>query len=79
MKFYEAVVARIEELKKQKELTQYALSTRSTVPQTTLVSIKRLRSKAVSGNIIYLLCEGFDISLEEFYSSPLFSRDNLEM
>lgn len=77
MLFRDAVIQRIEELKKEKNMTQYMLSERSTVPQTTLISIKRKRSNSVSAKIIYLLCEGFDITLAEFYSSPLFSRENL--
>ncbi len=79
MLFRDAVIERIEELKKQKGMTQYMLSERSTVPQTTLISIKRKRSNAVSAKNIYLICEGFDITLTEFYDSPLFARTNLEM
>jgi transcriptional regulator with XRE-family HTH domain len=79
MLFRDAVIERIEELKKKKGITQYMLSERSTVPQTTLISIKRKRSNAVSAKNIYLICEGFDITLSEFYDSPLFARKNLEM
>lgn len=79
MLMQDAIIARIEELKKEKNLSQYMLSVLSTVPQTTLISIKRKRSNAVSAKIVYLLCEGFNITLAEFYDSPLFARSNLEM
>lgn len=69
-----AVVRRIEELKKEKRMTQAELSVMSGIPQTTLISIKRKRSKSVGAYTIYLLCEGFGISLREFYDSPLFDR-----
>ena len=26
---------------------------------------------------LYAICEGFNISLEEFFSSPLFARENI--
>lgn len=79
MLLQDAIIARIEELKKEKNLSQYMLSVLSTVPQTTLISIKRKRSNAVSAKNVYLLCEGFGITLAEFYDSPLFTRSNLEM
>lgn len=79
MQLTDAIIQRIEELKERKQYTQYMLSVMSTVPQTTLISIKRKRSKSVETKTIYLLCEGFGISIKEFFDSPLFDRDNLEM
>ena len=76
MMLYDAVNLRIEELKKENNLNQYRLSEESGVPQTTLVSIKRKRSKDVGISNINKICIGVGISLKEFFDSPLF--DNLD-
>jgi len=58
-------------------LHKYQLYLASGIPQSTLASIKKKRSGAVKISTLYSICEGFNISLEEFFSSPLFSRTNL--
>ena len=78
MKLEDAIILRIEELCKLKEMTKYELYKSSGVPQTTLTSIKKKRSQSVKAITLYWICEGFDISLEEFFSSPLFSRTNIQ-
>ena len=55
----------------------YDLYIKSGVPQTTLTSIKNKRSGSIKAITLYWICEGFDISLEEFYSSPLFKYENI--
>ena len=47
------------------------------MPQTTLTSIKKKRSRSVKIKTLYAICEGFDISLEQFFASPLFDRKTL--
>ena len=58
--------------------TKYDLFKASGVPQSTLTSIKKKRSKSVKIITLYAICKGFDISLEEFFNSPLFTRENIE-
>ncbi len=74
MELYQAIIKRIEELKKQYNFTQYALSEASGVPQTTLVSIKRGRSKDVGISNIWKICDACGITVIEFFSSPLFEN-----
>ena len=73
----DAVALRIEQLCIERKMTKYELSERSGVPQTTLTSIKKKRSTSVKMKTLYAICEGFDISLAEFFSSPLFDRNTL--
>lgn len=73
----DAVALRIEQLCIEQKMTKYELSERSGVPQTTLSSIKKKRSTSVKMKTLYAICEGFDISLAEFFSSPLFDRNTL--
>lgn len=77
MTLSQAVSMRITELLKQRNLTQYALHKLSGVPQSTLSTIINCRFPGMKLRIIYEICEGLEISLEEFFNSPLFSRENI--
>lgn len=77
MKLGDAVILRIEQLCIEQNKTKYDLFKASGVPQTTLTSIKKKRCNSVKVSTLYAICEGFDISLEEFFKSPLFARDNI--
>ena len=78
MPLNEAVAKRIAELCKERGLTQYALSMKSGVPQSTLSTIMSCAFPSVKLRIIYEVCEGLEISLHEFFNSPLFDREVLE-
>lgn len=77
MHLNEAIALRIKELCRQKGLTQYALSMKSGVPQSTLSTIMSCTFPSMKMRIIYEICEGFEIELKEFFDSPLFERENL--
>lgn len=77
MKLEDAVILRIEQLCIERNMTKYDLFKASGVPQSTLTSIKKKRSKSAKIATIYALCEGFNISLADFFSSPLFDRESL--
>lgn len=73
----EAVSLRIKELCKEKGLTQYKLSMKSGVPQSTLSTVMKCMFPSVKLRIIYEICEGFEIDIKQFFDSPLFDRENL--
>ncbi|MBE6684015.1 MAG: helix-turn-helix transcriptional regulator [Ruminococcaceae bacterium] len=77
MHLNEAIALRIKELCRQKGLTQYALSMKSGVPQSTLSTIMSCTFPSMKMRIIYEICEGFEIGLKDFFDSPLFERENL--
>ena len=77
MQLNEAIAARIRELCRQRGWTQYQLSMKSGVPQSTLSTIMNCAFPSMKVRILYELCEGFEIGLEEFFASPLFRRENL--
>ena len=77
MKLADAVILRIEQLCIEQNKTKYDLFIASGVPQSTLTSIKKKRSQSAKISTLYAICEGFNISLEEFFHSPLFARDSL--
>ena len=77
MKLQDAISLRIEQLCMERNMTKYELSQACGVPQSTLTSIKKKRSGAVKVITLYWICEGFDMSLQEFFPSPLFRREEI--
>ena len=72
----EAIAQRIQQLCSQKGLTPNGLATTSAVPQATIKSILNGESKNPGTVTIKKLCDGFEITLGEFFSTPEF--DDLE-
>ena len=77
MSLSEAVSLRVEGLMAERNLTQYRLYKLSGVAQTTIGDIRFRRNKSVSLSIIYEIAQGLDMSLYEFFDSPLFKGDNI--
>ena len=72
----DVLVERINNLCKKKRMTYYALSYKSAVPMTTLIHI--VDKSTVNPGVLTIgkLCDGFGITLKEFFDSPEF--ENLE-
>ena len=77
MQLNEAISKRISELCVQRNMTQYRLSMKSGVPQSTWSTIMNCTFPSMKVRIIYEICEGFEISIKDFFDSPLFDRENL--
>ena len=73
MKTREAIAKRIEELCKQNNLTINGLATKAAVPPSTVKNIIYGVSKNPGIVTIKMLCDGLDISLLDFFNSPLFT------
>lgn len=71
-----AVKERILELCSERYITVNKLATISGVTQSTLNNIISGRNNSTTVSTIKKLCDGLDISISEFFSSPIF--DNLE-
>ena len=74
----EAVSKRLTELLEEHDMTQYQLSIKSGVPKSTIHNIIHCAYDSVKLRIIHELCQGFQISITEFFQSPLFDEVNLE-
>ena len=68
----EAVADRIRQLCKERGLTPNGISIISAVPQATVKSILNGESKNPGTVTIKKLCDGFGITLGEFFSTPEF-------
>ncbi len=77
MRLNEAVSKRIKELCNIYNLTQYQLSQKTGVPQSTISTISKCKFNSMKLRIIYEICDGLEISLVDFFNSPLFDRMNL--
>ena len=72
----EAVVARFMEILKERNMRPNELANLSGITPSTVYSMLDSRRKELSINVIKKLCDGLDMKLEEFFSSPIF--DELE-
>lgn len=72
MKTREAVVQRIIELCEEKNITINGLAKISAIPPSTLKNIIYGVSKNPGVVTLKMLCDGLEISLEDFFSSELF-------
>ena len=77
MKLNEAISKRLTQLLEEKSMSAYALFVKSGVSQSTISDLKNMNNDGVNLRILYELCEGFEISIKEFFDSFLFTRENI--
>lgn len=68
----EAIAFRIRQLCKERGITPNGLSNLAAVPQATVKSILNGESKNPGSVTIKKLCDGLEITLGEFFSTPEF-------
>lgn len=72
MNTQEAIAYRIRQLCKERGLTPNGISSLAAVPQATVKSILNGESKNPGTVTIKKLCDGFEITLGEFFNTPEF-------
>ena len=70
----EAVRQRILNLCKERDVTLNALSVQCGITQSTLNNIVSGRNNSTTVSTIQKICDGLDITLGEFFSTPEFDR-----
>ena len=78
MKLNQAISQRLSELLTEKNMTQYLLFMKSGVPKSTIGNVINCSYDSVKLRIIHEMCQGMEISLPEFFNSPLFAENNLD-
>ena len=78
MQLNRAVSMRLNELLSEKDMTQYQLSTKSGLPRSTISNIINCTYPSMKLRIVHEVCQGLEISINEFFRSPLFDETNLE-
>lgn len=78
MKLNQAVSKRLEQLLRERGMTQYQLFLKSGVPKSTIGNIINCSYDSVKLRVLHELCQGLEIGLTAFFTSPLFDENNLE-
>ena len=78
MQLNEVVSKRLAELLSQRNMTQYQLYMKSGVPKSTIGNIINCAYPSMKLRIIHELCQGLEVSITDFFTSPLFEENNLE-
>ena len=75
----QAVRLRLLELCEEKKLTVNQLALRSGVTQSTLNNIVSGRNRSTTVSTLKKLCDGLEITMVDFFRSPLFSQLEQEL
>ena len=78
MQLNQAVRLRLLQLLEEKNMPQYELYQKSGVPKSTIGNIVNCVYDSVKLRILHELCQGLEIELGEFFTSPYFEESNLE-
>ena len=78
MQLNKAVSARLSELLDERNMTPYQLYMKSGVPRSTIGNIMNCSYDSVKLRVIHEICQGLEISISDFFQSPLFEENNLE-
>ena len=68
-----AVIYRLNDLIKQKDITVNEAAVRSGVPPSTLKNILYGQSRNAGVVTIKKICDGLDITIQEFFEDPIFA------
>ena len=78
MPLNEAISKRIIQLLEERNMTNYQLYIKSGIPKSTIGNLVNCTYDSVKLRVIHEICQGFEISITEFFNSPLFDENNLE-
>lgn len=75
----EAIAKRTEYYLAKQHISLYALAKKACVPISTLQNLFRGHTKSPTVTLLFKIADAFGVTVEEFLSDPLFSRENLEL
>ncbi len=78
MHLNQAVSERLTELLAMRGMTQYQLYMKSGVPKSTIGNLVNCTYDSMKLRVLHELCQGLEISISDFFASPLFEEENLE-
>ena len=79
MNIANATSLRISELLHKNKMTQYRLAKITCISNRALIEIMKNRTKDINSNTVFLIASAFGMKLKEFYDSPLFDEENIEV
>ena len=78
MKTIEAIAIRLNNLLKEKNMSQYALCKKIAIDPSNIYNIMYNRCKTITVDKLFLIAEGLNMTVQEFLDDPLF-KENLEI
>ena len=78
MQLNQAISKRLTELLAERNMTQYQLYMKSGVPKSTIGNLVNCTYDSMKLRVLHELCQGLEISIPDFFASPLFEEENLE-
>jgi len=78
MQLNKAVSYRLIQLMSERKMTTYMLFTKTGLAKSTVYNMVASKHEAANLKAIHVICQGLDITLEEFFRSDLFSNENLD-
>ena len=78
MQLNKAISFRLIQLMAERQMTTYMLFTKTGLAKTTVYNMVGSKNEAVNLKSLHVICQGLDITLEEFFHSDLFSNENLD-
>jgi len=75
----QAIRQRIQELLLQKKMSQYRLEQLSGISHSQMGFIMKDRNRSMSFTTVLQLCRGFNMALVEFFDSPQFNLDLIDI
>ena len=79
MNLQKAVALRISNLLIKHKMSRYALCKKIAMPEQTLKNVIDERNKDIQLSTIAKIADGFDLSIEEFFSDELFNKNLIEI
>ena len=76
--FGEIVSKRLDEILYSKGMSLYALAKKTDLPLSSLKNLYTKHTKSPTILLIYKICDGLNITIEEFLNSPYFSKDVID-
>ncbi len=77
MRLKDAIAARVNELCDNENLSVHGFSLKVVVANSTLADIVKARNESIQIKFIYAICAGLNMSLNEFFQSPHFDKNEL--
>ena len=75
MNIGQAVAKRVNDLLRQKDMTQYRLAKDTLISHNTMSSIINAKNKTANLQSLFLICRAFNITIDEFFNDPVFKKD----
>ena len=76
--FGELVSKRTNEILYSKGMSLYALAKKTNLPLSSLKNLYTKHTKSPTILLITKICDGLEISIQEFFDSPLFNKETLD-